>query len=179
LVTLHIVQANDTKIFVQSDSLRAIHVTDCHNGSSIHARAQQLRLHESTDLTCTVDLAAGAILEDCTRLVFYNTTTSSSSSSSPTNSSNNNLEVRDFNWLRTGIPSPNFKIIQAEPITTQQEPVNIRETENDFSSPLAAKTETPILETAGTAQTENKESLAKQTPVPIVEDEDDDDDDEL
>ena len=163
-------QVNGTKILVQGDSLRAIHVTDCHNGSSIHARAQQLRLHESTDLTCTVDLAAGAILEDCTRLVFYNT------SSSPT--STNNLEVRDFNWLRTGIPSPNFKIIQAETITTQQEPVNIRETKNDFSSPLA-KTDTPILETAVPDQTECKEiSLAEQKPVPIVEDEDDDDDDD-
>lgn len=161
LVTLHIVQANCTKIFVQGDSLRAIHVTDCHNGSSIHACAQQLRLHESTDLTCTVDLAAGAILEDCTRLVFCNTSTTAAG---------NSLEVKDFNWLRTGIPSPNFKIIQAEPITTQQESDDIKEIENDLVT-----IETPIVETAIPTPIDSKENLSEQEPVPIVEDEDDDD----
>ena len=56
------------------------------------AAAQQLRLHESTDLTRRVQLHAGAILEDCTRVVFFV-------------EKETDVDVKDFNRLRTGIPS--------------------------------------------------------------------------
>eukprot|EP00980_Cylindrotheca_fusiformis_P027868 scaffold22560_cov135-Cylindrotheca_fusiformis.AAC.79 len=92
LVTLHIVDTSDTEIILD-DPARAIHVTNCHT-SSLNAFAQQLRLHKSTDLTCTVEVSAGAIMEDCTRLVFCSEM----------------IEVKDFNWLRSGVASPNFEI---------------------------------------------------------------------
>jgi hypothetical protein len=48
-----------------------------------------------------VKISAGAILEDCTRVTFYTNTTTAAA-----------LDVRDFNWLRSGVPSPNFSIQQ-------------------------------------------------------------------
>jgi hypothetical protein len=42
-------------------------------------------------------VSAGAILEECTRIVF---------------SSSSQLDVKDFDWLRNGVPSPNYTIEQ-------------------------------------------------------------------
>lgn len=92
LVTLHIVETSETEITLEEPA-RAIHITDC-QACSLNACAQQLRLHKSADLICTVEVTAGAILEDCTRLTFCSDA----------------IDVKDFNWLRSGVPSPNFNI---------------------------------------------------------------------
>jgi hypothetical protein len=89
-----VVQTTKTTIRVTTPIASAIHVTDCHD-CSVHAKSQQLRIHESKDLTFHVELAAGAILEDCTRIMFVS----------------DRIDAKDFNWLRAGIPSPNFRIV--------------------------------------------------------------------
>ena len=81
--------------------VRTVHVTDCHQ-LTLYLESQQLRLHESTDLYCHVKISAGAILEDSTRLRFYHNA-----------DTDGTLDVRDFNWLRSGVPSPNFSIEKA------------------------------------------------------------------
>ena len=161
LVTLHIVQTNSTQIIIKGDFMRAIHVTDCHNGTTIQGRAQQLRLHESTDLTCHVELAAGAILEDCTRLVF-NTVDM------------NKMEVRDFNWLRTGIPSPNFEIVQIEAMEKTHHEEDTKEESTNIKDVVEV---TPIEPAAAVAiqTTDHEEHTITQENVAIVEEDDDDD----
>lgn len=76
-------------------------MTGCHS-TRIWTQSQQLRLHESTNLHCHSVVSAGAILEDCTRLVFH---------------TSSQLEVKDFNWLKQGEASPNYSIedSKAEP----------------------------------------------------------------
>jgi hypothetical protein len=163
-----VVQSSKTTIRVTEPVSSAIHVTDCHD-CSVHAKAQQLRLHESTDLKCHVDLVAGAILEDCTRLLFVS----------------NNVDVKDFNWLRTGIPSPNFRI--EPPIVTKKESGELPSNNCNASAPR---------ETSALSDVPG-ESVIKADPMPKAptpsrgeekhnlntasqsDNEDDDDDDEL
>lgn len=61
-------------------------------------RAQQLRLHACDDLTCRIALTAGAILEHCRQISFFRA------------SADEPLDVKDFDWLYNGMPSPNFTI---------------------------------------------------------------------
>lgn len=82
----------------------AAHVTKCRH-SVLTLRVQQLRLHESSDLTCRVAVSAGAILEECNRIAFFQIILAAASTSH-----HHPLEVKDFDWLRNGIPSPNYTI---------------------------------------------------------------------
>jgi len=75
----------------------AIHVTDCHD-TLVMSQSQQLRLHESIDLRCHCSVTGGAILEDCSRIVFYRSI----------------MDIKDFNWLKREIPSPNFRVEEEE-----------------------------------------------------------------
>lgn len=67
---LHVVESSHLTIFVREPIQSAVHITSFQH-VQLTAVAQQLRLHESTDLTRRVQLHAGAILEDCTRVVFF------------------------------------------------------------------------------------------------------------
>ena len=67
---LHIVGSSYLTICVREPIQSAVHITSFQH-VQLTAVAQQLRLHESTDLTRRVQLHAGAILEDCTRVVFF------------------------------------------------------------------------------------------------------------
>lgn len=98
ITALHLLNVSNTTVTCQPP-VRTVHVTDCHKLTLRRIQAQQLRLHESTDLECHVCISAGVILEDCTRVVFYSNDC-------------DGLDVRDFNWLRAGVPSPNFVIEQ-------------------------------------------------------------------
>ena len=80
----------------------SIHITNCHNCQlKAVGSAQQLRIHESTGLRFQVPLVAGAILEESKDIVFL------------FDGSNTDADVKDFNWLRTGVPSPNYRIESA------------------------------------------------------------------
>jgi len=99
--SLHMVNVQDSVVRVTPHAIQgAAHVTNCHR-STIVLQSQQLRLHESTDLTCRVQVSAGAILEDCSRVVFQ---CQAQATGAPP------LDVKDFDWLRNGIPSPNFRV---------------------------------------------------------------------
>ena len=79
-------------------TLQALYVTNCTNCTFQHAITQQVRLHESQSLICDCHITAGAILEGCHDIVFYNDTVDHCD------------KVRDFFWLKSNIPSPNFCI---------------------------------------------------------------------
>lgn len=113
--SIYFVKVDHTKIHLYYPILGAIHVTECHDVSFINIlQAQQLRLHNSHDIHCyNATIHAGTILEDCHNVTFY------VPPSSTTNLSNVRNSIKDFNWLRNGIPSPNFSIqTMSDPNTT-------------------------------------------------------------
>jgi len=140
--------------------VRTVHVTDCHQ-LTLYLESQQLRLHESTDLYCHVKISAGAILEDSTRLRFYHNA-----------DTDGTLDVRDFNWLRSGVPSPNFSIEKAMDMERPFFQSNSSSSSNDtkrmahhISQAFVANTATPA------------DKVAEVTGG--GDDDDDDDDEEL
>ena len=104
--SLHLQKVSNCTVRLLQVVHGAIHVIDCHN-TSLWSTSHQLRLHDSSNLSCHVTVSAGAIVEDCTNLVFYAATTS--------------LDVKDFNWLKSGISSPNYKI-EPEATAAEKEP---------------------------------------------------------
>jgi hypothetical protein len=55
-----------------------------------------LRLHESHHIDCHALATAGTILEGCRHMTFYTADNSTAA------------DIKDFNWLREDLPSPNF-----------------------------------------------------------------------
>ena len=100
LTSLHLVSLYDCTLQFVQPLGSALHVTQCHRTKLQAPKVQQLRLHESSALECVVNVTAGAILEDCTEIVFRGS-----------------VEVKDFNWLRDGIPSPNYRVVE-NPVST-------------------------------------------------------------
>jgi hypothetical protein len=105
---LHLFQVSHSTVTVERP-VRSVHVTACHH-VQLYLQSQQLRLHESHDLDCHVKISAGAILEDCTRVTFYTNTNTNTNTTTTTTAAA--LDVRDFNWLRSGVPSPNYSVQQ-------------------------------------------------------------------
>jgi hypothetical protein len=94
----------------------AVHVTACRN-VQLYLKCHQLRLHDSTDLHCHVFVVAPPVLEDSSGIVFYTLSEEDNSAAI--------RDAKDFNWLRNGIPSPNFSIVE--------ETRGVGEMENDRS----------------------------------------------
>jgi hypothetical protein len=160
-------------ICVRESIQSAVHITSCQH-VQLTAVAQQLRLHESTDLTCRVQWQAGAILEDCTRVVFFVEKTDTDEETNTVV----DCDVKDFNWLRTGIPSPNFTIQREErsvPIITAAVEIIARDT----IVPVQQLT----LQVAASLETDKIEAVVMDSngvqPVSAIDDDEDDDDDEL
>jgi hypothetical protein len=174
---LHIVESSHVTIGVREPIQSAVHITSCQH-VQLTAVAQQLRLHESTNLTCRVQLHAGAILEDCSRVVFY------------VEHKETDVDVKDFNWLRTGIPSPNFTIqIQIQQPKEKERGVtitaavekNARDTRISVQEVALQTEELQISSSVAAASLEtDKAEAVMMDPngVQLVADVDDDDDDD-
>ncbi len=146
------VHVSDTTILVASPIASSIHITSCQH-CTIQAHAQQLRIHDSQMLKLEIDLVAGAILEGSHDILFQRP-----------------VEVKDFDWLRAGVPSPNFRI---------EDTVNL---DKELSTIPALAVTTP---TPSTIPIETKTFMAPLVEAlpskecTIDEQDDDDDDDEL
>jgi hypothetical protein len=99
LDTLHLVGIKESTIRIMQPVRGAVHVTDC-DGVELYVKSQQLRLHTSTHLKCYIRVSAGAILEDCHNIQFF--------------TPEGDLEIKDFNWLRTGLNSPNYTVVMRD-----------------------------------------------------------------
>jgi Tubulin binding cofactor C len=95
---IHFVSVHESSIHLEKPVEGAIHVTQCQHSSFVITWSQQLRLHESHHVECHIQVTAGTILEDCHHVTFY------------TDEGSNAADIKDFNWLRADIPSPNFAI---------------------------------------------------------------------
>ena len=97
---LHIQNVTNCIIHITNTIDGAIHVTACEE-MILYATCHQLRLHESAHLQCHVKVGSGPILEECTDIILY-----------AYHESDLVYDAKDFNWLRNGIPSPNFRIVK-------------------------------------------------------------------
>jgi hypothetical protein len=98
-MAFHLQNVINSRVVISQPIEGAIHITGCDH-LELTASCHQLRLHESKNLRCHVQVGSGPILEDCTEIVFFA-------------SSDSDLvrDTKDFNWLRNGVPSPNYFIV--------------------------------------------------------------------
>ena len=110
--SIYFVNVDYTSIHLYHPVLGAIHVTDCNSMSFVEGvHAQQLRLHHSQFIHCdNVHIQAGTILEDCEHVTFR--------VPPKTDMAAFRSSIKDFNWLRNGMVSPNFTIQMYDPTPT-------------------------------------------------------------
>ena len=98
---IHLLNITHCHVVVSQGVEGAIHVSSCGHLELV-ASCHQLRLHESQYLKCHVKVGSGPILEGCSNILFF--------ASSKTDLVR---DTKDFNWLRNGVPSPNYSIVDA------------------------------------------------------------------
>ena len=199
LEALHLVGLAHTTVTLSTRVASSIHMTQCTDCRIYGATCQQVRIHESTNVRMTVEsilLLAGAILEDSKDIVFcvvHPHSPDSSPTSPPMNSHHRpttHMDVKDFSWLRSGIPSPNFRIedvtaaaaaAAANKVSTAVMVVDEEEADNVpavlVEEPNRWK-DPPVLHSS----IPSSDGRSTQDPVVVSknhEDSDDDDDDEL
>jgi hypothetical protein len=166
LPALHIVNVAHTQIDVQVPVATAVHVTKAVDSHLClpHA-AQQLRIHQASRLQVTLrqDDADGTtwnkgsiILEHSKHVTFCVPSVmpakgADSEASSPLEAASEQYwisVIKDFGWLRAGIPSPNFviqTILEDSPLTDAQRadspPNNNTEVGSGAANAEAPKTE--------------------------------------
>jgi Tubulin binding cofactor C len=172
------VDLKDTTVTISERVASAIHVTQCNN-CHIQGSCQQLRIHESSHVRFKVESVAGAILEDSSDLVFLVETSSSSDTKTL-------MDVKDFNWLHIGVPSPNFRIEEA--LSDGSKAFEARMPEEALNQPgglVEAAQQSNLSISATAAPLEPMEESTPIVPNANVKDDrsdngnEDDDDDEL
>jgi hypothetical protein len=117
---LYLIGVNNSTLIVSSNVSSAVHITDCHQTTiRMEKTAQQMRIHKSDQLSIHVfqPWTNGAIImEDSNSVNFeVNVNTSDPNLSCRGHSCDDVvLDVKDFNWLRGNIPSPNFIVNRVE-----------------------------------------------------------------
>jgi hypothetical protein len=129
--TLHLVSVRHSTVILEQ-SVRSIHIRDCqHLTVRLRINVQQVRIHESSDVRiilenkhtgCSQDVAiqGGVILEGSTKIQFLvppptscrlaDVSTQDRNQHSDARTSMTHLDIRDFDWLRTDVCSPNFTV---------------------------------------------------------------------
>lgn len=163
---LHISHVSDSIIWACGTPIAgALHITGCSN-VQLHVHSfHQLRIHECNNFQCHVQQPAssgGAIMEDCTNMTFYIMSQSTADNSA--------FEVKDFNWLRNGIPSPNFRIV-VKALDNDTANTHLSSCQSkDVPGGLVGVPAVAVV----SAETENENSAA-----PVTTDAESDDEDEL
>lgn len=152
--TIHLMSIHDSSILIANSIDGAIHVTDCHN-MALRSTCQQLRLHGSTGLDCHVLFKGGAILEDCTRIAFWKQRDVSVG------------DIRDFDWLKNGIPSPNFVVEEESQATTDFEGTEVN---------IEIKDEQSYRETMVASQEDSQTPSFSENAIELVTDSQEDED---
>ena len=115
LLTLHINKLENCKVFCGPVS-SSVFVENCKDCTFVLA-CQQLRVHTTLDTRFYLYVTSNAIVEDCQRVGFapynwdYKEMTEHFEFSGIGDKENNWALVKDFNWLRTDLQSPNWYII--------------------------------------------------------------------
>jgi hypothetical protein len=197
--SVHAVRVQHSTLTLQHGVPRgAIHVTDCHHMTlRVHGPIQQLRMHESSHVDvhfvprrnadddndaasiahAVVAVTGGIILEGCSAVTFHVRVAPSSSSPNAATTTRNTLDVKDFSFLKRGVPSPNY---------TVQYHSSSTEVPTGSTAPQGSTASTPS-HTEGTTGFEARDSgaAAAEAAMPTsrensgVQEEEEDDDGEL
>mmetsp|Transcript_29574 Transcript_29574/g.44678 ORF Transcript_29574/g.44678 Transcript_29574/m.44678 type:complete len:493 (+) Transcript_29574:87-1565(+) len=127
--SVHFIQVEYCTIDITTPILQgSIHVTSCHN-TTLYCASNQLRIHDSSDVDFHVFVKSGPIIEDCSKIKFYGDYFSNhhcpwgqedkegTEEEDVKKMINQFRDVKDFNWLRTLVPSPNFSILEESPLS--------------------------------------------------------------
>lgn len=118
--SIHIINATDCTITSHLAVSGPVHVTNCH-GTTISTACRQLRIHDCTAVTFRVWVKSGPIIEHCSQMVFRGDPVDVRGGGVDDGNggvchwdedANMYHDVKDFCWLRTGVPSPNFTVVQ-------------------------------------------------------------------
>lgn len=153
---LYLVNVHDCNLHINVP-LSSIHMTDCHNVTMHVTQAQQMRLHKSSDVMVWGRITGGTIIEGCQRIGV----------------TRNCPNVKDFDWLKPGVPSPNL-----ERLTDTY----VSEISSSSSSSVAhaAAAATREVINAKTTDEKPKQHLQTSQILPkVIQAADDDSDDEL
>jgi Tubulin binding cofactor C len=167
---LHISEVSNCTVKADCSMISgALHVTKCNNLELWLESAHQLRIHESSELSINIAEAsqvAGAILENCSNVVFYVAADSHDLHGDRNfdKAAIKLLDVKDFSWLHRGVASPNFRLVLMPKVSKNISATKV-ETElkvSDMRNPTAATS-----------------TIASTVPTPARADLGEDSDDEL
>jgi hypothetical protein len=179
----------------------AIHVTNCHHLTlRVHGPIQQLRMHESSHLEVhlaprirnddnddaaspttpiVVAVTGGIILEGCSAVTFHVHVAPSSSSPNAATTPRSTLDVKDFSFLKRGVPSPNYTVLyhsrSTEVLTGSTAPTGSASS----TSPHTEGTTSFEARGSGAAAAEAAMPTSRENSDVEEEEDDGDDDDEL
>jgi hypothetical protein len=108
--SVHIVDTRDSIIRLKNPIEGPIHVTNCHKTKIYIPFSRQLRIHDCTDVSFFIHVASGPIIEGCKGMQFHEKTCLGKYSKE----TNLYRDVKDFNWLKNLVKSPNFDVFSEE-----------------------------------------------------------------
>lgn len=108
--SMHIIDTKNTTLRIARPIQGPVHVTNCHDTQIQIAFARQLRIHNCTNVSFECHVASGPIIEECTKMKFYQQDYLYEEGSENIDNQNLYWDVKDFQWLKTLVKSPNFEI---------------------------------------------------------------------
>lgn len=104
--SIHIIGAKDCNIRIINPIHGPVHVTNCHQTSIYIAFSRQLRIHDCTNVGFYIHVGSGPIIEGCRGMKFYQR----DNCTGEHKGKNLYWDVKDFNWLKNNVKSPNFEV---------------------------------------------------------------------
>mmetsp|Transcript_467 Transcript_467/g.748 ORF Transcript_467/g.748 Transcript_467/m.748 type:complete len:127 (-) Transcript_467:903-1283(-) len=95
-------------------------MTNCRKSTFDIPFCQQLRIHDSDDVKIKIHVISGPIIETCSAIKFYQKDFPPNKSDNDENFGPNLYwDVKDFNWLKNSVKSPNFEVFTCEEMQLQ------------------------------------------------------------
>jgi len=108
--SIHIIDTKNTTLRITTPTNGPVHVTNCHNTQIHIAFARQLRIHNCTNVSFECHVASGPIIEECKKMKFYQQDYLCEEGGNRIDDQNLFWDVKDFQWLKTLVKSPNFDV---------------------------------------------------------------------
>jgi len=108
--SMHIIDTTNTTLRITRPIHGPVHLTNCHDTHIQIAFARQLRIHNCTNVSFECHVASGPIIEECTKMKFYQQNYLCEEGSDNIDNQNLYWDVKDFQWLKTLVKSPNFEV---------------------------------------------------------------------
>jgi len=108
--SMHIIDTKHTTLDIMKPIKGPVHVTDCHDAIINIAFCRQLRIHDCTNISFKCHVGSGPIIEGSNKMKFYQRDYNFEKDGE-TKVQNLYWDVKDFQWLKSLVKSPNFEVI--------------------------------------------------------------------